>query len=195
MKNLFDVANYPDEEPDTLVTGYRWVWTRSDITSVYPTATYTLEYHFQSLEDPYPQFEISAGKVASAHVVEEAHTATLDYPPGDYQWTAVIVRDSDSAEQYIDSGYLTVWNSLKDESEQPSWVYRVLVNIRATIEGSASDKQSSYTVAGRSLASRSYGELLELEREFNKRWEREKADRARAAGRTVDRRVLVKMGA
>ena len=46
MANLFDRDNYPQQEPETLVVGDRWVWKRPDLVSDYPTASYALTYEF-----------------------------------------------------------------------------------------------------------------------------------------------------
>jgi hypothetical protein len=40
MANLFDRANYPTQEPDTLVIGDRWMWRRPDLASIYDPSEY-----------------------------------------------------------------------------------------------------------------------------------------------------------
>lgn len=196
MNNLFDSDNYPDEEPTELVAGNRWAWTRSDITAAYPTATYTLKYRFSLLDGTNFTEEFTAGKTGDVHIVEQATTATSAYPAGEYRWQAVIVRVSDSEEITVDTGLVAITPDLDgDAVNAASWVYEVLTAIRATIKGTASEKQAAYSIGGRSLSLRSLTELLDLEREFSKRWDREKAEIERKAGRATRNRVLVTMGA
>jgi hypothetical protein len=185
MNNLFDSANYPDAVPAELTAGARWVWTRSDITAAYPTADYTLKFRFCFLASPYTESTITAGKVDSAHVVEESQSATGSYLVGDHTWQAVIVRDSDDEEIIVDRGFFKVLPNLGDSpAEASSWVYQVLAAIRATILGTASKEQASYSIGGRSLSLRTISELMELEQEFSKRWKAEIAENNRAAGRS-----------
>ena len=196
MQNEFDSDNYPDQVPTDLTAGSRWAWTRSDVTAVYPTAAYTLKFRLSLLEDPYTDFEVGAGKVSSAHVVEESQGDTTGYTAGEYSWSAVVVRDSDSEEITVDRGYLSI---LPDIGASPgdtrSYIYTTLVAIQANLRESASKSQMRMVIGGRELESRSYRELLDLEREFTKRWDAEKADADRKSGRSVNSRVLVKMSA
>ena len=196
MNNLFDTDNYPDQEPGELVAGNRWAWTRSDITATYPTALYTLKYRLAVMDDSEAVWEITAGKTDSAHVVEVSQASTGGYAVGEYRWQAVVVRDSDSEEITVDSGLVSIIADLgKDAAQAASWTYQVLSAIQATLYGAASDKQRSLEINGRSLSSRSYSELLGLESEFRKRWQREKAEIERKGGRSTGRRTLVKMSA
>ncbi len=184
MQNLFDSSAYPDSVPAELTAGSRWAWKRPDITSTYPTATYTLKFRLSLLAEPFSDYSITASKVSSAHVVEVATSVTNGYAAGDYGWSAVVVRDSDSEEVVVDQGFITIKPDLgASPGDTRSWVYKVLTAIRATIEGTASKEQSGYSIGGRSLSLRTPGELLELEREFSKRWNQEKAKANIAAGR------------
>lgn len=196
MDNLFDTAAYPDSVPAELTAGNRWAWTRSDITAAYATSLYTLKFRFSLLEDPYTDYEIEAGKVSSAHVVEEASADTGSYTAGAYSWSAVIVRDSDSEEVTVDTGFLTIKPDLgASPGDTRSYVYQVLAAVRATILSSATQSQKRIVVNGRELESRNYSELLDLEREFSQRWRDEQRDIDRKAGRAAGSRVLVKMSA
>lgn len=196
MKNLFDSANYPNQEPDELAIGSRWGWTRSDITSVYPTATYTLKYRFSLLTSAGTLIEITASKTASAHVVDVGTNVTSDHTAGDYSWQAVIVRDSDSEEVVVDTGFVTLLPDVGDCAvDTRSHNYKVLTAIRATIEGTATRDQMSYSIAGRSLSRRSMDELLKLKTHYETLWNNEVEAKRRKSGRKVSNRVLVKMSA
>lgn len=196
MQNFFDSGNYPDAIPDELTAGSRWAWTRSDITAAYPTASYTLKFRFSLLDEPYSDYEQAAGKVGSAHVIEVASADTAGYTAGAYSWHAVVVRDSDSEEVTVDTGFVTVRADIGAvPGDTRSWVFQVLTAIRANLLQSASKSQMRMVIGGRELESRNYSELLELEREFGRRWEREKNEIDRNAGRSSGSRVLVKMSA
>jgi hypothetical protein len=193
MDNLFESTNYPTSEPDTLTAGSLWAWTRPDITDAYPTSLYTLRYDLTGLDSPYPLIQLTADKVSSAHVIEA--TSTESYTAMDYRWRAVVIRDADSAEVTVDEGLITVAPAYANTEDAASYTYRVLQKIRATIEGTATREEASYSIGGRSLAVRSPEELLALEAEFRKRWQREKDEINRKAGRSTGRRVLVGMRA
>ena len=190
MNNLFDTNNYPDSVPDELVAGTIFGWKRSDITAVYPPDAYTLKFRLVKLDSPFDEFEITADKVSAEHVVSE--DSTDDYGEGEYRWFALIERVSDSATVQVDEGLLTIRPAAGQDN---SHVYRTLMAIRATIEGTATREQSRFEVGGRVLERRSPEELMTLEREYSKRWNQERARINRKAGRTSRSRVLVKMEA
>lgn len=196
MNNLFDIDNYSDAEPAELVAGDRWAWTRSDITDAYETTLYTLKYRLSPLDGVGDEVELTAGKVSQAHVVEVSQSITTSYASNEYGWTAIIIRDSDSEEISIDNGFITVHPELgATAGTTKSWVYETLAAIRATLKGTASQEQAAYSIGGRSLSRRSPQELLDMEKDFGRRWDAEKAEVDRKAGRTTSSRVLVKMSA
>jgi hypothetical protein len=190
MKNLFDSGNYAGNVPDELTAGALFAWTRPDITAAYPTELYTLSFRFTLLASPYAEESITAGKVNNAHVV--SHTDTAGYAAGDYRWYAVVTRDDDSAKIQVDEGLVTIRPASGVDNGH---VYRTLMAIRATIEGTASNEQLRVDIGGRVLEYRSPNELMALEREYSKRWLREKAEINRKAGRPSKGQVLVKMRA
>lgn len=195
MKNQFDSENYPDREPDQLVVGERWAWKRPDIAAAYPTATFTLKYRFSIQNATGTVTEITATKSGSAHVVEVSQTDTSGYAAGDYFWQAVIIRDADSEEVVVDSGYWELQPNLDEAVDTRSHNYITLMAIRAVIEQTATKEQASYSVAGRSLSRRNLEELMELEREYLRRWQNEKKEKRRQSGRKIGNRVLAKLSA
>lgn len=192
MQNLFDTDNYPATEPTELVAGALWAWTRPDITEAYPTADYTLKYRLSLQISPFTVINITAAKTGDAHTVQETSTGTN--PAGEYAWQAVLVRDSDDAEVVVDTGLLTVLPAVSGGVDTSSWVYQVLTAIRATLKGTASKEQQEFEIAGRRIVSRSINELLDLEKEFARRWRQERQEIDRKNGRK-GRRVLVGMSA
>lgn len=187
MINLFDSANYPTREPGELVVGSLWAWTRPDITAAYPTAEYTLKYKLTMQVAPFDEIALTAAKAGAQHTIEAS--STRSYTDGEYGLQAIVVRDSDAVEVVVDSGLVTI-----KASETISQTYATLIAIQATINKAASQDQLVREISGRRLESRSYGELLALEKEYLKRWNAEKAAAERKRGRRGPR-VLVGMSA
>lgn len=190
MNNLFDSNNYSDSVPSELVAGALFAWKRPDISTAYPPELYTLSFRLSLLASPYTKEMITADKVDDAHVVAESSTGA--YAAGEYRWFAVVTRDSDSAAIQVDEGVLKIRPA---SGEDTGHVYRTLTAIRATIEGTASNEQLRVEIGGRVLEYRSPSELMALEKEYSKRWMREKAEINRKAGRPAKTRTLVKMRA
>lgn len=186
MQNQFDSTAYPDAVPAELTAGARWAWKRSDITAAYPTATYTLSFRLFEMASPNTQQTITAAKVSSAHVVTVPVAETAGaYVAGDYSWQAIVTRDSDGEQVQVDQGFVKILPDVSGAATTASWAYRVLAAIRATIEGTASKEQSAYSIGGRSLSLRTMAELLDMEKEFSRRWRAEVAEANRAAGRST----------
>lgn len=192
MNNLFDSDNYPDSEPDSLVLGSRWAWKRSDITEAYPTATYTLKYVLAIQADTGEHFTITASKVSAAHVVEVPIASTTNKAIGEYFWQSVVIRDSDSEELVVDSGFIEI---KAQTGEVRSHVYKTLMAIRATIEGKAGTDQLSYSINGRSLSRYPIVDLIDFEKRYAQLWKQEKQKLDRENGRAGRHKVLTKMGA
>ena len=189
MINLFESENYPDGVPDELDSGAFAAWKNVAITGAYPTASYTLLFEFYPLDGTEANsFRVTASKVSDAHVVAQR----LFVEPGEYRWQALIQRDSDNVKLKVDEGFSTV---RAEAGADVSHTYTVLTAIRATLEGTASREQSRIEIGGRVLEQRPITELLALEKEYTKRWQRERAAVERRAGRPAKSRVLVTMGA
>jgi hypothetical protein len=195
MQNLFDIANFPDGEPSELVAGSHWGWTRSDITAAYPTAEYTLKYRINLQSGLFSSWTIAAAKTGAVHVIDQAKAATSGFTAGDYQWQAVLVRDSDSAEVVVDTGMLVISAEFTNGVDTRTFAVKALGAIQATLLGNASNAQQEFTISGKTVISRSYTEMLKLEEVFIKRVNAEKNAIERKAGRPVKSRVLIKMSA
>jgi len=197
MINQFDSANYPETEPGAVVVGERWAWKRPDITSAYPTTLYTLLYRLCLQEAAHSDISITASKISSEHVVEVASATTAAYAAGDYSWQAVIVRDSDSEELVLNTGYMTLKPDFGSHSgDTRSWARQALDAIRAVLLNTASKEESEYSIAGRSLKRRTSEELLTLEKEFSRRVSLEEKQLDIENGRpTNNKRVYMKLEA
>jgi hypothetical protein len=165
MANLFDRDNYPDQEPNTLVAGDRFVWKRTDLPSDYPTDTYALtyEFHEDSGGGGSHKFTITATEADNIYYVEVASSTTASYSVGDYNWDAFITRTADSQRFRIDNGKTKIVPNLANtNADTRSHAKKVLDAIEAVIEGRASQDQMSYSIAGRSLSRMSIDDLLKF---------------------------------
>lgn len=192
MDNLFNTDNYPEGEPKEVTAGAIFGWKRSDISEAYPVDTYSLGYRLSLQSQTGSPVIFSSSNIGNIHTVQVMGAVTSSYAPGLYLWQAEITRNSDSEKVVVDDGYITINPAIADGVDTRSHVYITLMNIRATIQGTATKDQSSYSVAGRSLSRRSIDELLMLEKEYSQRWlsEQRKKDKKPTVST-----ILVKMKA
>lgn len=163
MANLFDRENYPQQEPETLVVGDRWVWKRPDLVTDYPTNLYALtyEFHIDTGGGGNHKFTITATETTEAYIVEVDSSTTAAYTADDYKWYAYITRSSDSERVAVDSGISTlVVNYADSNADLRTHAKKVLDAVQAVIENRATIDQSSFSIAGRSLSRMSVDELF-----------------------------------
>lgn len=163
MANLFDSANYPSQEPETLVVGDRWVWQRPDLVTDYPTDQYALTYEFHSDKGGggNHKFTITASETSTAYIVEVSSATTAAYDAHVYKWYAFITRTSDSQRIAVDDGLTTVVVNYADSNvDVRTHAKKVLDAVQAVIENRATIDQSSFSIAGRSLSRMSIDELF-----------------------------------
>jgi len=189
MQNVFDRTVYPSREPSSVVAGGRWVWRKAELSQTYSPDDYSLQYRFTNQSDTDIAHTANAVTDAGVFVMEVPATLTQVFDSGVWLWEAIVTRTSDSATAVVDHGYVDVTSTL-----EASHTLKVLKAIRATIEGTATREESSYSIGGRSLSVRPIAELMELEAKYSRRWKQERDAADRKAGRPVSR-VLVKMGA
>lgn len=192
MNNQFDINNYPGKEPSFLVAGKRWVWKRDDVTEVYPTSEYTLKYSFV---DPTGLTEtrlITASKTNDKHVVEVSTANSNLFSGVDYLVSVEVERDSDNESITIDELLIEV---RKANTGSYSQAYRTLMALRATIEGKASNITKSMSINGRSIENYSTTEIIELEREYTSKVNREKQKLQLKNGKKSNKRTRIRLGA
>tara|TARA_R110000772_G_scaffold55679_1_gene127072 strand:+ start:306 stop:896 length:591 start_codon:yes stop_codon:yes gene_type:complete len=163
MANLFDSANYPSQEPETLVVGDLWVWQRPDLVADYPTDQYALtyEFHCDSGGGGSHKFTITATETTTAYIVEVASTVTDNYTADQYKWYAFITRTADSQRVAVDNGMTTLVANFADtNADLRTHAKKVLDAVQAVIENRATIDQSSFSIAGRSLSRMSIDELF-----------------------------------
>lgn len=163
MANLFDRDSYPTQEPNELVVGDFWSWKRDDLTTDYPTDSYSLsyEFHCDSGGGGSHQFTINATEANSTYYIEVPAATTANYNPHDYIWGAYITKTSNSERIQIDEGKTTLLPNLADtNADLRSHAKIVLDAIEAVIQGRATIDQSSMSIAGRSLSRLTVDELM-----------------------------------
>lgn len=192
MANLFDRDNYPQQEPETLVVGDRWVWKRPDLVSDYPTASYALtyEFHIDAGGGGSHKFTITATETTDAYIVEVDSSTTANYTADDYKWYAYITRSSDSERVAVDSGVSTLVPNYADtNADLRTHAKKVLDAVQAVIENRATIDQSSFSIAGRSLSRMSIDELHSLrdryEAKYNKELQKAKIRNNKPTGNTI----------
>lgn len=158
MANAFDSVR--DGEPRDLVAGDLWTWTRDDLAADYPPASYTLKYEAVQRAATPATISITAIASGGSFLVEESATGT--HTPGDYDWAALIERQSDGARLRVDSGLWTVHANPTAGVDPRSYQERLLAAVEAVLEGKAAKDVASYSIEGRSLTKIPIPELLEL---------------------------------
>lgn len=192
MKNLFDITNYPDSEPEELIVGARWAWTRSDVSNTYSSDIYSLKYEFISMSSEGEVLTRTANKEDGRHVFEMPSADTSGIEHGDYTLRTIIIRDADEEEIVIDEHFIVI---KPKDNQVRSHVYKVLTAVRALIEGKASVDQESLTVNGRSLTRFSPEEWQKIERDYAQRWANEMRKLAMKNGRKASNKTYIKMSA
>ena len=191
MGNAFDSTNYPDEEPEEVSAGDRWAWKRSDLTEY--GAGYTLSYELTIYAGAAP-ITLTATLSGSEYLIEVGQSTTAGYADGDYQWVALITRDSDSERVEIARGVMTVNPDPATSSADPRTTARKTLDaIEAVIEGRASKDQESYSIAGRSLTRMSVEDLLSLRDSYRVEVRREEQADKIKNGAGINNQIYVRM--
>jgi hypothetical protein len=162
MANKFDSTNYPTTEPNELQLGDFWAWKRIDLSTDYPTASYSLSYEFNLVDgSTAANFTLTATESNDEYLIETSNTTS--YTAGEYNWVAYITRSSDSARIKLTEGFTEIQeNYATTTSSVRSHAKKVLDAIEAVIENRATMDQSSMSIAGRSLSRLTIDELLQF---------------------------------
>lgn len=162
MANKFDSTNYPTSEPNELQLGDFWAWKRIDLSTDYPTASYSLSYEFNLVDgSTAANFTLTATESNDEYIIETSNTTS--YTSGEYNWVAYITRSSDSARIKLTEGFTEIQeNYATTTSSIRSHAKKVLDAIEAVIENRATMDQSSMSIAGRSLSRLTIDELLQF---------------------------------
>ena len=160
MNNLFDSAEYPTTEPETLTIGDRWVWKRTDIGSTYAPASYALSYRARLLGAGSTNFSFVASESGTDYLVEINSSTTANYTSGTYAWSMYITRSSDSERFALDAGKFEVKENLVTSSADPRTHAGKMVDyLETTLESLAQKLTTAYSVSDRSNTLRSIDEV------------------------------------
>ncbi len=163
LSNQFDSANYPENEPESLVAGDRWAWKRSDLHSVYANTLYDLKYSCRREASTADEIEITAAASGSDYLIEVPAATTVPYTPGIYLWQAYIIRKSDTERVTLESGRFEVLPDRDLATTDPrGHARKTLDAIEAYLEDSNNLKAANYSIAGRSLQRIGIPDLLVL---------------------------------
>lgn len=191
MANDFDTTNYPKTVPENLIAGDRWVWKKTDLTD-YGTG-YTLTYEL-TLNGGAAPITLTATYTSGEYLIEIAAATTAAYTAGNYNWSALITRDSDSERVRVGTGTLTVKPDPAVSTADPrTHARKTLDAIEAVIENRATKDQESYSIAGRSLSRMNIADLLVFRDRYRADVRREEAAEQIAKGLGTGKNVLVRM--
>ena len=162
MANLFDVSNYPQREPFSLVIADRWTWKKDDLTD-YPSSAYTLKYSFRLDGAGATEIQITASANGTAFKIEVGASTSTSYTAGNYQWQSYLTRNSDNERVTIDSGYIEIRPNRDLATTDPRSHFKIVLdNIEAVIEERATKDQEAYSINGRSLSRTPIADLQQL---------------------------------
>jgi len=158
MANAFDSTEAPQGEPLEIVAGDFIQWKREDLTTDYPSASYTLKYSARLQGTGTTEIEMTGG---TDQLVQVSSSVTALYTAGTYSWQAYITRNSDSERILVESGYWDVLANSDESTADPRSHAEIMLNkIESLLEGKADSDVSSYSIAGRSLTKLTPEELI-----------------------------------
>ena len=191
MSNAFDSANYPTTVPEILTAGDRWAWKKTDLTDYGTGFTLTYELTINGGGTP---ITLTATLSGTEYLIEVAAATTAGYAAGDYSWSALITRDSDSERDRVAAGTLTIAPDPAISTADPRTHARVTLDaIEAVIEKRATKDQESYSIAGRSLSRMNIADLLTFRDQYRSEVKREEDAEKIAKGLGTGKNIKVRM--
>ena len=190
MANLFDAANAPEGEPETVVVGDFIQWKRTDLGTDYPNNLYTATYVARITGGGANEIILTGTASGEDYLFTVESVDSADFAPGSYHWQLEIVRNSDSNRIVVDRGVFTAIVDLDVNQSDPRTHAEIMVaKIESLLSGKADADVSSYSIAGRSLTKLSFSELVEArdyyKREYQKEVIAERIRRGKSTGATV----------
>ena len=186
--NAFDTI--PSQEPDDLVAGDLWQWKRPDLTSAYDPTLYDLQY-VARIEGGTTDVTLTA--TGTEFTIAEPSATTAGYTAGRWQWSAFIVRKSDSERALVGDGFFIVAPDPANVDTDPrTHAQKTLAAIEALLENRATKLDESYSINGRSLTRLSPEELMNWRNRYRREVRNEKVAAARKAGKSTGRKTAVR---
>lgn len=195
MANAFDAANAPEGSPSEVVVGDFIQWKRSDLVADYPPSEYTATYVARITAGGASEIQVEGTNYNSG----EAYLFTVDsstsaaFTAGFYHWQLEIVRNSDSNRVVVDRGSFDIIVDLDADNTDPRTHDEImLAKIQTILEGRADGDVESYSIQGRSLTKIPIKELMEWERHYRQRVERQRKKEDIRLGRKTDSTIKVR---
>lgn len=195
MANLFDPAQSPTVEPETVVVGDFIQWRRVDLGSDYPNTAYTMTYVARITAGGSTEIQLTGTAYESDYLFTATSATSADFVPGFYHWQLEAVRNSDSNRIVIDRGFFTAVPDLDVNGSDPRTHAEImLAKIKSLLEGKADADVANYSIAGRSLTKLSFDELIKArdyyQEEYNKEVQKQRISKGQPTGSTVKVRFL-----
>ena len=195
MANLFDPAQSPTVEPETIVVGDYIQWRRVDLGSDYPNTQFTMTYVARITAGGASEIQLTGTVYGNDYLFVANSAASADFTPGFYHWQLEAVRNSDSNRIVIDRGFFTAVVDLDNNNADPRTHAEImLAKIKSLLEGKADADVANYSVAGRSLTKLSFDELIKArdyyQEEYNKEVQKQRISKGQATGTTIKVRFL-----
>jgi len=195
MANLFDPANAPTIEPETVVQGDWIQWKRTDLGADYPNTAYTATYVARITGGGNTEVQVTGTASGSDYLFSVNSATSEGFVPGLYHWQLEIKRDSDNNRLVVDRGYFTAIADLDVNGADPRTHAEIMVaKIESILSGKADSDVASYSVAGRSLTKMSFRELLEARDYYRSEVRKEQISERIRRGQSTGATVQVRFG-
>lgn len=194
MANLFDPANAPEGEPETVVVGDFIQWKRSDLVQDYPVATHSAQYVARITGGGANEITLVATESSPDYYLFTVDSVTsADFVPGLYHWQLEVVETASGNRIVVATGMFRALPDLDVNNSDPrSHAEIMLDKIQTILEGRADSDVSSYSIQGRSLAKMSISDLLEWRNYYRREVLKEKRDSNIENGRQTSTTVKVR---
>lgn len=194
MANLFDPANAPEGEPETVVVGDFIQWKRSDLVQDYPVATHSAAYVARITGGGANEILLTATESNPSYYLFTATSATsASFVPGNYHWQLEVTETSSGNRIVVATGMFAALPDLDVNNSDPrSHAEIMLAKIQTILEGRADSDVASYSIQGRSLAKMAISDLLEWRNYYRREVLKEKRDSNIANGRQTSSTVKVR---
>ena len=162
MANLFDAANAPEGEPQTIVVGDYVQWKRSDFIADYPSADYTVRYIARISGGGSNEITVTGTGQTSHYLFTITSGDSDDFVDGHYYYQLEIERNSDNSRITVDRGHFKIVPDLDVNNADPRTHAEIMLGkIESLLSGKADSDVASYSIAGRSLDKMKFEELVE----------------------------------
>lgn len=194
MANLFDPAQSPTVEPETVVVGDYIQWRRI-LGADYPNTEYTMQYVARITAGGSSEIILVGTAYQSDYLFSVNSATSANFNPGFYHWQLEAIRNSDSNRIVIDRGFFTAIPDLDVNGSDPRTHAEImLAKIKSLLEGKADADVANYSVAGRSLTKLSFDELIKArdyyQEEYLKEVAKQRISKGQATGTTIKVRFL-----